>query len=223
MSERKVINKYIPPNFDPKLIPKNKLPKDRQYVVRLMAPFSMQCDTCKEYIYKGRKFNARKETVSGERYLTFDIYRFYIRCPTCASEITFKTDPEREDYVCEHGAKRNFEPWKEEQRQIEQEKQRRADDESNPIQALETKALDSKKELDALNELEHIRMIQSKRKQIDIDALISKVSPESDHREVKEEKKPIEIVQKYSPKKAESQTRKNAFDLGIIVKKARKE
>lgn len=61
MSERKVLNKYYPPDFDPSKIPRMKLPKNRQYTVRLMAPFNMRCKTCGEYIYKGKKFNARKK------------------------------------------------------------------------------------------------------------------------------------------------------------------
>lgn len=52
MSERKVLNKYFPPDFDPAKIPRLKLAKDRQYVVRLMAPCNMKCTTCSEYIYK---------------------------------------------------------------------------------------------------------------------------------------------------------------------------
>jgi hypothetical protein len=56
-----------------------KKPKDLQHKVRLMAPFSMRCESCGEYIYKGKKFNARKETVEGERYLSIQIFRFYIR------------------------------------------------------------------------------------------------------------------------------------------------
>ena len=62
MSERKVINKYFPPNFDPSKIPRpgggtndgiTTGKKRGQYKVRLMAPFSMRCSTCGEYIYKG--------------------------------------------------------------------------------------------------------------------------------------------------------------------------
>lgn len=56
-----------------------KLPKNRQYTVRLMAPFNMRCATCGEYIYKGKKFNARKEDVENEDYLGIRIYRFYIK------------------------------------------------------------------------------------------------------------------------------------------------
>lgn len=49
--------------------------------------------TCGEYIYKGKKFNGRKETVQGEEYYGIKIFRFYIKCTGCSAEITFKTDP----------------------------------------------------------------------------------------------------------------------------------
>lgn len=34
--------KYYPPDFDPSKIPRMKLPRNRQYTVRLMAPFNMR-------------------------------------------------------------------------------------------------------------------------------------------------------------------------------------
>lgn len=118
MSERKVLTKYYPPDFDPSKITRSRLKKDpsssassKLATVRLMAPFSMKCLSCGEFIYKGRKFNARKETTD-EKYLAIAIYRFYIRCTRCSAEITFKTDPKRMDYVAERGAKRNFEMWR---------------------------------------------------------------------------------------------------------------
>jgi len=79
MSERKVLNKYYPPDFDPSKIPRVRQAKNRQFTVRLMAPFNMKCKTCGEYIYKGKKFNARKEDVDNENYLGIRIYRFYIK------------------------------------------------------------------------------------------------------------------------------------------------
>ncbi|KAK8865727.1 hypothetical protein IAR55_000873 [Kwoniella newhampshirensis] len=87
------------------------MPKDPQQVIRLMAPFSMRCNRCGEYVYKGKKFNARKETAVGEEYYGIKVFRFYIKCPMCSSEITFKTDPKNADYICEQGATRNFENW----------------------------------------------------------------------------------------------------------------
>merc|ERR1712146_739178 len=78
----------------------------------MMMAMSVQCHSCGIFIYKGTKFNMRKEDVLGENYLGLQIYRFYFRCPQCASEITFKTDPKKSDYVVEHGAHRTSEPMK---------------------------------------------------------------------------------------------------------------
>lgn len=49
-----------------------------------------RCNTCADYIYKGRKFNAKCEVAEGENFLGLRIYRFYIRCPKCITEIMFK-------------------------------------------------------------------------------------------------------------------------------------
>ena len=94
MSERKVLSKYYPPDFDPSKIGRTRGPKKagpkvslthilyfvypifqiphlhlafsqsalltsthQVQTVRLMAPFSMKCTSCGEFIYKGRKFN----------------------------------------------------------------------------------------------------------------------------------------------------------------------
>ncbi|GJE97914.1 DUF572 domain-containing protein [Phanerochaete sordida] len=158
MSERKVLNKYFPPDFDPSLIPRRKQPKNSQQVVRLMAPFSMRCNTCGEYIYKGKKFNARKETVEGEDYHGIKIFRFYIKCTLCSAEITFKTDPKNTDYAAEHGASRNFEPWRDEQEEKEEDRATRLEEEeNNPMKALENRTVDSKREMDILDALQDIR------------------------------------------------------------------
>jgi len=158
MSERKVLNKYIPPDFDPSLNPRRKQPKNSQQVVRLMAPFSMRCNTCGEYVYKGKKFNARKETVEGEDYYGIKIFRFYIKCTLCSAEITFKTDPKNTDYTAEHGASRNFEPWRDEKAVEEEDRLAKLEEEeNNPMKVLENRTSDSKREMDILDALQDIR------------------------------------------------------------------
>jgi hypothetical protein len=132
-----------------------------------MAPFSMRCNACGEYIYKGKKFNARKEPVAGEHYLGIQIFRFYIRCTRysfssfslnafffsltsltkrCAAELTFKTDPKNSDYVAEIGVQRNFEPWRDDTTE-QLAADREQEEENNPMKALENRTLDSKREM----------------------------------------------------------------------------
>ena len=169
MSERKVLTKYYPPDFDPSKItrtPKHLRPVGPKLMtVRLMAPFGMKCTSCGEYIYKGRKFNARKETTD-ETYLKIPIYRFYIRCTRCSSEITFKTDPKNMDYTCERGAKRNFEPWRDagsdELKETDEERLARLERE-------EAEELENE-ERDAMEELEG-RMKENQREMAIADAL----------------------------------------------------
>ncbi|XP_042244466.1 splicing factor YJU2 [Thunnus maccoyii] len=197
MSERKVLNKYYPPDFDPSKIPKLKLPKDRQYVVRLMAPFNMRCKTCGEYIYKGKKFNARKETVQNELYMGLPIFRFYIKCTRCLAEITFKTDPENTDYSMEHGATRNFQAEKlieEEEKRIQQE--REEEELNNPMKVLENRTRDSKMEMEVLENLQELKELNQRQAQVDFEGMIDKYrelekrekerEKEEDERETKE-------------------------------------
>jgi Saf4/Yju2 protein len=173
MSERKVLSKYYPPEFDPSKItrtPRHLRPTGPKLIkVRLMAPYSMKCTACGEYIYKGRKFNAQKETTD-EKYLNISIFRFYIKCTRCSAEITFKTDPKNMDYTCERGAKRNFEIWREGKgEEIDETDEQRLDrlereeaeaeemEEKNAMAELEQKMEDSKREMKIADALDEIR------------------------------------------------------------------
>jgi hypothetical protein len=182
MSERKVLTKYYPPDFDPSVLERaRKKPKGsaaeaagpKVQTVRLMAPFSLRCVACGEYMYRGRKFNARKETPQGERYLGIQLYRFYIRCTRCSGEIVFRTDPKNQDYVMERGAKRNTDPWKrglgdgvgvegetDEQRldRLEREMaEAEGEEERNAMAELEAKTEDAKREMAVADALDEIR------------------------------------------------------------------
>ncbi|CAK9293102.1 unnamed protein product [Gordionus sp. m RMFG-2023] len=140
-----------------------------------MAPFNMRCKTCGEFIYKGKKFNSRKETVKGEDYLGLEIYRFYIRCTRCLAEITYKTDPENTDYAIEHGATRNFEA-ETTARKMEDEKTKKMEEEliQNPMKILENRTKDSQREMEILENLEEIKEMNARNSTIDYDALLHK-------------------------------------------------
>ncbi|XP_072261013.1 splicing factor YJU2 isoform X2 [Pyxicephalus adspersus] len=138
-----------------------------------MAPFNMRCKTCGEYIYKGKKFNARKETVQNEQYLGLPIFRFYIKCTRCLAEITFKTDPENTDYAMEHGATRNFQAEKlieEEEKRFQ--KEREEEELNNPMKVLENRTKDSKMEMDVLENLQELKELNQRQANVDFDSML---------------------------------------------------
>lgn len=174
MAERKVINKWYPAHFDPSKIPRLRLAKNRQYSIRTMAPFNMICITCGEYIYKGKKFNSRQETVENEDYLGLKIFRFYIKCPCCIAEIVFKTDPEKTDYTLEGGATRNFEAARTAEMLAGQEEKEKEEEEyNNPMKVLENRTKASQREVDMLETLEDLRELKSRYERVDRDTMIN--------------------------------------------------
>lgn len=199
MSERKVLTKYYPPDFDPSKIERRRGPKQtgpKQQTVRLMAPFSMKCTSCGEYIYKGRKFNARKETTE-EKYYNITIFRFYIRCTRCSAEITFKTDPKNMDYECEKGARRNFEVWREAKLAEETEEERldrleREENEKDAMKDLEKKTEDAKTEMAVADALDEVRMRNAQRERADVDKAVAGVAAVGKDEEVERMEREIE-------------------------------
>lgn len=200
MSERKVLSKYFPPDFDPSKIERRRGPKQtgpKQQTVRLMAPFSMKCTSCGEYIYKGRKFNARKETTE-EKYHAITIYRFYIRCTRCSAEITFKTDPKNMDYECERGARRNFEVWREAKLAEETDEERldrleREENERDAMKELEQKTLDAKTEMAIADALDDVRTRNAQRERGGVEGAMVGVAMAEREREVEREREEREL------------------------------
>lgn len=162
MGERKVINKYLPPDFDPSLIPRSKRPKDGLVSVRMMLPFSIQCSTCSTFMYRGRKFNSKKENVQGPngKYLGIQRFRFYIKCTACSRPITFLTDPKNADYEMESGATRNYEMAKDKQATEENfEKEQEEENKEDPLRGLESRVLASQREMQDMDNLEEIKAL----------------------------------------------------------------
>lgn len=168
MGERKVLNRYFPPDFDPLLVPRRKWDPYKQVEVRMMIPFSLQCLKCGEYMYRGKKFNSRKEDIQDDMYLGIRKYRFYIKCCVCSNEIAFKTDPKNQDYVCESGASRNFESWKQQSdKEATLEDDRKKESEESVMAALESRTLDSKIEMDILDALDEIKAYNERHGKVD--------------------------------------------------------
>ena len=179
MSERKVLNKYYPPDFDPSKIPRARCPRNRQFTVRLMVPCNIKCYTCGEYIAKGKKFNARKEDVENMTYLGVRIYRFYIKCPGCLAEISFRTDPESTDYIIEAGAHRNFQALKlAEEQAAREEREAKEEIESNPMLLLENRTQQSQYEMEVLESLEDLREMNDRHAGIDLGKIAERFETE---------------------------------------------
>ena len=174
MGERKVLNKYYPPDFDPAKLPRGKRARDEQMKVRMMLPMSVRCNTCGNFMYKGTKFNTRMENVETENYLGIKVFRFYWRCTGCAAEFTIKTDPKNSDYSMEHGATRNYEPWREKEVVAAQTVQQREEEErGNAMKALENRTLDSKREMDIVQALDEQRSLNARHEQVTADQALA--------------------------------------------------
>ena len=111
MAERKVLTKYVPPDFDPSLIPRRRvtvgvrirmlLPMTITYMLKSNHSNFVSC-VCKETFWRGKILTAYKETMEGDRYLdAIPIYRFTFQCKNCESDILIKTDPANSSYLLE--------------------------------------------------------------------------------------------------------------------------
>ena len=167
MGERKVLNKYIPADFDPSLVPRGKKlsAKDGTVPVRMMLPFSVQCDNCHTFLYRGRKFNSKKEAMGGPngKYLGIVRWRFYIKCTHCSRPLSFLTDPKNADYEMESGGTRNYEIQKDRvatEDQIVAEKKK--EEKEDPMKALENRVLESQSEMADLDNLEEIKAMNAR-------------------------------------------------------------
>jgi len=173
MGERKVLNKYYPPDFDPAKIPRRKKPKNQQIKPRMMLPMSIRCTTCGNYIYKGTKFNSRKEDCEGETYLGIPIFWFYFKCSRCSAELMMKTDPQNSDYIMESGASRNFEPWRATEEAVDEAvKQKNTEEMGDAMKALENRTIKLKQEMDILAALDELKSMRARHAMVGVEDMM---------------------------------------------------
>ncbi|MBN3301997.1 putative splicing factor YJU2B [Amia ocellicauda] len=122
MGERKGVNKYYPPDFDPAkhgslngyrnshpLRERARKLSQGILIIRFEMPYNIWCDGCKNHIGMGVRYNAEKKKVGN--YYTTPIYRFRMKCHLCVNYIEMQTDPATCDYVIVSGAQRKEERW----------------------------------------------------------------------------------------------------------------
>lgn len=161
----------------------------------MMLPMSVRCDTCGNFLYIGTKFNMRKETCLDDEYLGIKIFRFYFKCTRCYAEITMKTDPKNHDYVCEHGASRNYEPWRDIMHAETVLRSKRALEEStDAMKSLENRTYDSKREMDILDALEEVRQLNKRLSKVNHEELLIKTLSKYDEDETEVELKQAQLI-----------------------------
>ena len=74
-----------------------------------------------------------------------------------------RTNPETHDYVCEHGATRNYEAWRDiaHAEKIVRAEQK-IDTNEDKMKNLENKTYNSKREMDVLDALEEVRQMNKR-------------------------------------------------------------
>jgi coiled-coil domain-containing protein 130 len=118
MADRKAINKYYPPDWDPSKGSINNHKKSHPLrdrarkidqgilVVRFELPFNVWCLKCNNHVAMGVRFNAEKSRVGS--YYTTPIYQFRMKCHLCDNYFVIRTDPSKFDYCIEEGARRQI-------------------------------------------------------------------------------------------------------------------
>lgn len=107
------MDKYRPTEWDPQVIKQTSKTRNSVHpTVRLRASFYG------EYIYKGRRFKARKEMRTKSTF-GFKSSGSTSAVPVAPVEGHLQTDPKNIDYACEKGAKRNVEPWRDQSKMEE--------------------------------------------------------------------------------------------------------
>ena len=170
MSDRKNVNKYYPPEWDPSQGSLNsfqgshplrerasRLRSQGILVVRFEVPFPIRCSACHSHIDRGVRFNADKARTG--QYLSTPTFSFSMTCHLCGGRIRIDTDPQLGDYVVKEGARRLAEGGGEDDDRLVlgEDDDVRGRQGSDPLHRLEREQADVQKGREALPALTRLR------------------------------------------------------------------
>ncbi|KMZ77417.1 hypothetical protein PVIIG_01387 [Plasmodium vivax India VII] len=87
---------------------KKRAKKKKDYSeIKFEIPYTIICNKCKAYVYKGERFNSERRQVGF--YLSSPFYSFSFTCKKCPNEIAFETNPKDCSYDVIRGARKKNE------------------------------------------------------------------------------------------------------------------
>lgn len=174
MAERKAVNKYYPPGWDPSKGSVNKYQNSHPLrerarkldqgilVIRFELPFNIWCNGCANHVGMGVRYNAEKSKTG--MYYTTPIYKFRMKCHLCDNHFEIQTDPANRDYVILNGARRQERRWEaadNEHHEVDKDASKKLS--LDPMFKLEHQVIDNKKASDNKNRLAMLEDLQSER------------------------------------------------------------
>ena len=79
-----------------------------------------------------------------------------------------RTDPKQHDYICESGASRNYEPWRDiEHAERIMKAKSQLEDETDAMKRVERKGFNSKREMEILDALNEVKLLNRRQANID--------------------------------------------------------
>ncbi|KAF9362767.1 hypothetical protein BGX34_005543 [Mortierella sp. NVP85] len=171
MADRKAINKYYPPDWDPSkgsintYVGQHPL-RDRArkldqgiLIVRFELPYNIWCNGCNNPIGMGVRYNAEKKKIGN--YYSTPILSFRMKCHLCNNWFEIQTDPKNAAYVVTAGARKkveDFEAADNETLEIDtpEEFERRANDQFAKLEHLQQDALKAKSGATVLTRLQRL-------------------------------------------------------------------
>lgn len=120
MADRKNVNKYMPPDFDPQkhgsinkyrgqhpLRERARKLDQGILIIRFELPYKIWCLGCNQTFAQGVRYNAEKKTIG--KYYSTPIFSFRMKCRNCQHWLVIHTDPKNAEYVCIEGCRKKIE------------------------------------------------------------------------------------------------------------------